>query len=392
MNTAVIGAGVSGISAAVAAARAGASVTVYEHKESAANKILITGNGKCNFTNLRMERSCFHSSTDDNDRISSLLRRFGSAECIEFYKSTGLMYRERRGCVYPYTDTAESVKASLLLELKRLDVTMIYDCGMLDVSSDRRINGREYDNIIISCGSMVAPKTGSDGSGYEILKTLGVPVTPLYPALTPLVVKEDLSCLKGLRCEAGIKLIDDKGRVQETSSGELQPYEKGLSGICAMDISSNACRMIGSGKKAFAEVDFFPEMTDEVFIAEIKRRIEAFPGRKSDEILVGLLGKRLINYIIHPVDTRKEDWTEHLCKSLKHHIYELSDNMTKDFSHAQTVSGGVPMTLIDDDCMLIGHKGIFVTGELLDADGICGGYNMHFAWMTGMAAGRKSAS
>ena len=391
MNTAVTGAGASGIIAAISAARAGASVTIYEHKESAANKLLISGNGKCNFTNMRMDRSCFHSSTDDEGLIESLLSRFGVGECLKFYESLGVMHRERKGCVYPFTDTSESVKAALLLELQRLNVSVRYSCGKLDISADGSINGKKYDSIILSCGSLVFPKTGSDGSGYDILNALGVPITPLYPALTPLVVNEDLSGLKGVRCDAVLRLTDEKGIVIESSSGELQPYEKGFSGICAMDISSNACRMLGNGERVFIEVDFFPEMTDEAFCHEIRRRISDFPERDPAELFTGMLNKKLINYLIHPVDTRKADWVLDMCRNVRHHRYELSSDMIKDFSHAQTVSGGVPLNEVNDDCMLKKIKGIYVTGELLDADGICGGYNLHFAWMTGMAAGRKSA-
>ena len=389
METVIIGAGASGLSAAVSSARAGDDVTVYEHKESAANKILITGNGKCNFTNEDIKSSCFHSSTDDEGRIGRMLGAFGTDKCLRFFESIGIRHRVRKGCIYPYPDTAESVKSALLLELRRLNVKVIYDCGELKVTRDLFVNGRRYDRMIIACGSRVSPKTGSDGSGYEILKMLGVKLTDIYPALTPLIIKEDLTGLKGVRCDARLRLTDESGEVTEVSAGELQPYEGGLSGICAMDISGSACRIMGEGRKAYVETDFFPEMTDGEFMAELERRSAAFPDRNLSELMTGLFPKKLINYLAHPVDTRRADHIKDLCRNVKHHIYELSKDMTSDFGRAQTVAGGVPLTEIDDHCMLKEHNGIYVTGELLDADGICGGYNLHFAWMTGYLAGSR---
>lgn len=387
MKTAVIGAGASGIMAAICAAGTGASVTLYEHKDSPASKLLITGNGKCNFTNERIDPSCYHSSTDEEGRMTRILRRFDHERCIAFFESLGIRSRIRKGCAYPWSDTAESIRTALLLELKRLNVNIITKCGALTADEDRTVNQEKYDRVIISCGSRVFPGTGSDGSGYDILSRMGVKLTSLYPALTPLNVTEDLSPLKGVRCDAVLKLTDEEGHMIEESSGELQPYDKGLSGICAMDISGNAYRLLGAKKRAFVETDFFPSLSDEEFRSEISRRLKAFPDRNLPELLTGLFPKKLINYLVHPVDTRKADWPDDLCSNVKHHRYELTDEGIKDFSRAQTVAGGVPLDSIDDSCMLKAHKGIYVTGELLDADGICGGYNLHFAWATGYIAG-----
>lgn len=391
MKVCVIGAGASGLASAIAAAESGAEVTVFEHKESAANKILITGNGKCNFTNMTMGADRFHSSTDDK-WISGILERFDTKDCIAFFESLGIMHRVRKGGVYPYTDTAESVKSALLLEASRLGIRMVYNCGDISLSEGRIVNGKSCDRVILACGGKTAIKTGSDGSGYDILKKLGVRLTPLYPALAPLTVREDLSVLKGIRCDASLTLIDEEGREAAGSSGELQPFEKGLSGICAMDISSSACRILAQGKRAFVEVDFLPVLSEKELEEELKRRRERFPARKPSELLVGLFPKKLINYLVHPLDTREEGFFKKLAASVKHHRFELSDDMITDFSRAQTVAGGVPLSDVDENCMLKKHKGIYVAGELLDADGVCGGYNLHFAFATGYTAGKACAS
>ena len=387
MNVCIIGAGASGLVSAIAAARSGALVTVYEHKESAANKILITGNGKCNFTNLFMKADRFHSSSDNKKWIEGILERFGNADCTCFFESLGIKTRERKGGIYPYSDTAESVKSALLLELRRLQVKVIYNCGKISVSDGGIVNGTEYDRVILACGGMSAKKTGSDGSGYEILRKLGVSLTPLYPALTPLVLKEDLSGIKGVRCEASLALFDEKGNIVDDSYGELQPYESGLSGICAMDISSSACRILGRGRRAFVEADLLPIFSDDEFKREIVSRSERFPDRNLSELLNGLFPKKLINYLVHPIDTRKPAFEDLLVANVKHHRFELSDAMVSDFSRSQTVAGGVPISAVDANCGLIEHERIYVVGELLDVDGVCGGYNLHFAFATGYIAG-----
>ncbi|MCR5746733.1 MAG: aminoacetone oxidase family FAD-binding enzyme [Lachnospiraceae bacterium] len=396
-NIAVIGAGASGISAAISAARNGSAVDLYEHTDAAGSKILITGNGKCNFTNLNINSNCFHSRSDSNGRIRNIIGSFGYEDVKKFFESIGIPGKERKGRIYPYTDTADSVRTALILELKKLDVKMLYGCGRIKlipllkggikVISESFPEGRIYRNVIIACGGSAAHKTGSDGSGYEILKELGIDITDIYPALTPVILKEDLRELKGIRCEAALTLIDEKGNVTERSEGELQPFENGLSGICALDISGNACRMTGAGERAFVTVDFFPGCSDEEFIDMIRGRRESFKERNLNEQLNGLFPKKLIRYLIHPIDTRRDSFESELIQRVKHLRYEVSGDILKDMSRAQTTAGGVALYEIDDNCMLKKQKGIYVTGELLDADGICGGYNLHFAWATGYLAG-----
>ncbi len=398
VRVSVIGAGASGMAGAISSAMAGADVTVFEHRESPLKKLLVTGNGKCNFTNKSIDRSCYHSSTDEGF-IDELLSGFNTDDCIAFLEGMGIRARERRGCFYPYPDTAESVRSAMLMQAKSLGINIITDCGDMDVREcddgtfSVNCKGQTYvsDSLIIACGSCVSPNTGSDGSGYGLLRQFGADLTDISPALTPLVTLEDLTSIKGIRCDAALKLLDAKGSVVEVSSGELQPFDGGLSGICAMDISSAACRMLKSGDRAFVEADLYPVTDDEGFMDEIKSRMRLFPDRDLAGCLIGLFPKKLINYLVHPVDTRREDYLDLLLKRVKHLRFELKEEMTEDFSRAQTVSGGVPLCDIDPHCMLKDHRGIYVTGELLDADGICGGYNLHFAFATGCIAGKSAA-
>lgn len=400
-SIAVIGAGAAGIMAGITAARSGAAVSLLEHTDSVGSKILITGNGKCNYTNTDISQSRYHSGTDREDRIESILCRFGYTEAVSFFESIGISGKERRGCIYPYTDTAESVRTALRLELKRLKTETVCNCknirityndgSRIKVSSDLFPKGRSFDSVIIACGGLAARKTGSDGSGYDLVRELGAATTDVYPALTPVLLTEDLSVIKGVRCEAALSLKDENGRIIESSRGELQPFEKGLSGICALDISGNACRRIGAGERVFVETDFYPLCDDDGFYKMIEQRSERFPERNLTELLTGLFPKKLTGYLVHPIDTREDGYIGRLTECVKHHRYEVSSDIIKDISRAQTTTGGVSLEGIDGNCMLKGCKGIYAVGEILDADGVCGGYNLHFAWATGYIAGTHAA-
>ena len=257
-------------------------MTIYEHRESAAKKILITGNGKCNFTNLRMEPSCFHSSSDSSGRIGRILERFDTGACISFFEELGIKHRERRGCIYPYTDTAESVKSALMLELKRLGVRIIYDCDEIQLSGDRKVNKMSYDRVIIACGSCVSKRTGSDGSGYGMVKKLGIGLTDIYPALTPLILKEDVSSLRGVRCEASLRLINEEGEVAERSEGELQPFETGFPECAdAWDISGQARRILGRGEGPVSKPIFSCSFRRGVYGGDNKRGGRGFRKESS---------------------------------------------------------------------------------------------------------------
>ncbi|MBQ9566813.1 MAG: NAD(P)/FAD-dependent oxidoreductase, partial [Lachnospiraceae bacterium] len=165
-NVAVIGAGASGIVAAIAAARCGASVSIFEHTDSIGSKIMITGNGKCNYTNEDIRPEHYHSGTDEDGLIASILERFGYEDCTGFFGSIGIIGKNRRGGIYPYTDTAESVRSALKLELKRLGVEIICGCsntglerasgGGIRVKNDLVPDGRVFDAVILSCGGKAA--------------------------------------------------------------------------------------------------------------------------------------------------------------------------------------------------------------------------------------------
>ncbi len=385
-NTAVIGAGASGLMAAISAASAGNPVTIFEHTGQAGKKLLLTGNGKCNFTNTDINEGRFHSCTDDG-HIRTVLDGFSTADTLDFFSSLGLLTKEKNGCIYPYTDMSATVLSLLKSRLEQLGVKIVYDLHVGEIRKPFVINGKSFDCVILATGGMSFPKTGSDGSGYDILKKLGCDIVKVLPALTPLTTAEDLSSLKGVRCRAALSLFVNEEKVQ-SSIGELQPYEEGLSGICAMDLSGLAIRALDEGEKVHIICDFMPDLSDDELEGYIQRMKEAFPERNMNGHLEGFMAPKLIRYLLHPLDSRKDSYIKDVIKTIKHHRFDMDTKMCRDLSRAQTVSGGLSFADVDMNLMLRKHPGIYVCGEVLDVYGDCGGFNLQWAISSGMLAGK----
>ncbi len=385
-KTAVAGAGAAGIMAAISAASCGCPVTLFEHTGQAGKKLLLTGNGKCNFTNRDMDASHYHSGTSAG-HIEKILERFSSAGTLAFFSDLGLLTKEKNGCIYPYTDMSSTVLSILKHEMERLDIRLVYDHHIQWSDDLFLINGERYDRVILAMGGKSFPKTGSDGSGFELLLRMGCSVEKVLPALTPVMTKEDVSQLKGIRCRARLKLFVNGVCVQR-SEGELQPYEEGLSGICAMDISGLCIRALSREDDTYILCDFLPDMDEEHLRAYLLRMKEEFPERGDGGLLDGLFAPKLSRFLLHPLDSRRESFIDDAVDTIKHHRFRPDKKMCTDLSRAQTVSGGLSFLEVDENLMLKKYPGIYACGELLDVYGDCGGYNLQWAFSSGYAAGK----
>lgn len=363
-----------------------AEVTIYEHGDALGRKLLITGNGKCNLTNAGISPECYHSRTD-NGIISHILSRFGTGKLLDFFDGLGADLKERKGCYYPRTDTASTIRNCLVLTIKEMGIGIRLECGRISLEELRS----DHDALILCMGGKTSPKTGSDGSGYALLQSLGLSMVPLFPALTPIETEEDLSALKGVRCEAGLSLLVD-GEIRAVSKGELQPFDRGLSGILAMDISGEAARQKSAGKNVQVLCDFAPFYPEEEFRAAIAKKQKQNPARGIHDVLSGMLHRKLVHYLLHDLDSREPDFMEKLTDTIKRHPFTVSGRMIQDYSRAQTVSGGLDLREVTKELEIKKLPGVYVCGELLDCDGICGGYNLHWAFATGAIAGKASAS
>ena len=243
----IIGGGAAGMMAAITLAGYGIDTCILEHTSRIGTKILQTGNGKCNFTNLNMNKSMYQNK--DTQWVMDVIDRFNVADTLEFFKKLGVYYKEKNGYVYPLSMTAASLQNSLRLDLEnkkvRIHTDTIVKSIAINTDGDKKdfiihCEGIDYiaDAIIIATGSKAAPKTGSDGSGYELVKQLGIKVIKPLPALVQLVSKDKELCrlAAGVRSHGKVELYVDDVKVAE-DMGEIQYTDYGISGIPVFQIS-----------------------------------------------------------------------------------------------------------------------------------------------------------
>ena len=400
----IIGGGASGLMAAITAAREGALVTVLESMEKPAKKLLMTGNGKCNLTSLDFSRKdCYRSN--DPDFWKRVLQQFDYKDTIHFFEDLGLLLHERGSGIYPITDQAASVADRLLLELRRLHVKLKcqekvtrleYRSGIWKVYTSSW--HYEADAVILACGSKAVPVTGSDGSGYELAVMTGHTITPVFPALVPLKCRESfVKKLAGLRTRADITMTiadtDDSIITAYSEPGELQWTEYGISGIVVFQLSRYAASALNEKKRVKVSIDCLPSIPEEQLFTFLEKRCAM---ETVSDALTGILPKKMIPVILELCQIKKmtaaatKDKLYQICHCIKH--LSLSITGTRSFEQAQVCGGGVSVLEIHPETMESTlHPGLYITGELIDVDGICGGYNLQWAWSTGYIAGKHSA-
>ncbi len=393
------------MAAAIAAARAGGSVTIYERNERVGKKLLSTGNGKCNLGNEDLSAAAYHGG--DPKRIASVLRRFGTKETKAFFQSLGLWIKDRDGYLYPGCEQAAVVLDVLRLALDDLGIRLVAGTkvetvrrlkdGRLEVCWDQ---GKEaYDRVILACGGKAAPKTGSDGSGYRLARQLGLQVKEAVPALVGLCCSEEAcKALAGVRADAEVRILEGE-KVLARERGEVQMVEYGISGIPVFQLSGSVNGWLRGGRKLVAWLDFLPDVSREELDDLFYGRLSAFreSGRTVEAFFTGMLHKKLMmvflksaglgpNLPVWEADVSRLRRVFEQCKAFPLHV-----TGSKSFDQAQVCAGGVVLSEVGENFEALRVPGLYLTGELLDVDGRCGGYNLHWAWASGNLAGRDSA-
>lgn len=400
----VIGAGASGMMTAITAARRGLSVTVLEHMDKPGKKILATGNGKCNFTNLKMSPRCYYG---DHGLVQEILKQFTVEDTLAFFREIGIWPKEKNGYVYPNSGQASSVADALSAEMKRSGVSLVTSCDIRQLCETKygfevRTSMGTYcsHNLVFATGLRAAPKSGSDGSMISLIKSFGHRFEPILPALCGFEAEGmEFSKVSGVRTDALLSLYID-GQKCEQERGELQLADYGISGIPVFQISGRVSRLLYQGKEPYLKIDVMPDHTKEQVMEELLRRVNTYGvGRSLGDVLDGMLPDKLAKALLlalhkSPGDgaeiLQEDRWRNDLAdqiKGKKLHIRKVSD-----FDKAQVTTGGVALSELQADTLeLIKYPGIYVTGELADVDGICGGYNLQWAWSSGHLAGQSAA-
>ena len=399
----IVGGGASGLVAAISAAREGAEVTIVEQKDRLGKKILSTGNGRCNLTNEYMDVSCFRG--DDTTIVSEILKEFGYRETISFFEELGVILKNRQGYVYPITDQAGTILEVLCMEIERLKVKVLLEQSVKIISKTNRgftVRTTETtligDAVILATGGRGASVLGSDGSGYALAKTFGHKLSPVVPALVQLKGKGNyFKQISGVRAQAKISLYVDSEYICE-DTGELQLTNYGISGIPVFQISRYAAKALYEKKSVTAEADFLPSMSDNAFESFLEERLKIHGHKKAEEFLIGVFHKKLIGLLLKASKINANDLMCNVSKEqfkkmisvCKHFRIEIEG--TNDFEQAQVCAGGVLTSEVNPQTLeSIYADFLYLTGELLDIDGICGGYNLQWAWSTGYVAGKHAA-
>lgn len=399
----IVGGGASGLVAAIAAARNGAEVTIIEQKEILGKKILSTGNGRCNLTNEYMELECFRG--DDRSVVSEVLEQFGYKDTASFFEGLGVILKNRQGYIYPISDQASTILDVLCFEINRLNVHVVLEERVKDIKKigtefSVTTNNTSYtcDAVILATGGKAASVLGSDGSGYDLAKSFGHTVSAVVPALVQLVGAGNyFKKVSGVRTNAEVKLFVNEECVA-SDTGELQLTNYGISGIPVFQVSRYAAKALHDKKTVRAEIDFLPTMSEEELKKYIISRRETHGGRLAQEFFIGMLHSKLATMLLKEAyipshisanEIRDDKWDK-LLDFIKHFQVEIVD--TNSFEQAQVCAGGVRTSEINASTMeSIYEKDLYLTGELLDVDGICGGYNLQWAWATGFIAGENAA-
>lgn len=403
----IIGGGAAGMTAAVAAEKNGkAKIHILEHKELVGKKLLSTGNGRCNFTNDRMNVSCYYGERPEI--IGQILEKFGKEDTLKFFRALGISSKSKNGYYYPRSEQAATVRELFELRLKKLGILIHTGVHVhsikrgsagFQILTDKKTEKMRADKVILCAGGKAAPVLGSDGSGYELAKKLGHTITPVVPALVQLRIRANpLKKASGVRSDATVSIYENK-KLMGSDTGELQITDYGISGIPVFQVSRHASKSLYYKRPVKAEIDFLPELSAEIVTGMLRSLTKLHGQSTIYELLLGIFNKKLIPCLLKdakiPSQRRlcelKSEDVKQLVRACKHFSLEVEDS--NGFEHAQVCAGGIRLNEINPKTMeSLCCKNLYLAGEILDADGICGGYNLQWAWAGGYLAGQSAAA
>lgn len=430
----VVGAGASGMAAAVCLAEGGANVALLETNDIPGKKLLATGNGKCNFTNNFQSIECYRG--EHPEAAMQLLARFDVPYILQFFESLGVPAKQRDGYWYPNSEQAASVREAFVIRLRELHVPIYENTYVKTVSKkekkffitalrrdmilpgklkkDGKKSGKpklsepyeicfEAEFLVLATGGCAGNISGADGSGYALARSFGHRIIPPVPALVQLHAKDsELSRLFGVRAQANVTLrIADGEQIRTWNErGEILFTENGLSGIPTMQLSRFASKVLSKGevhKKTEIFLDFFPEISENNLQQMISKYFAAFPQRTPCQALIGMLPAKLLAVALSrtgvkgdlPLALQNAGKNNLLASRLAHTMkyFYLEIYGTNEFASAQVTAGGVDLEeirVVEMESKFA--EDLYIVGELADIDGTCGGYNLHWAWMSGLAA------
>lgn len=410
---AIIGGGASGFMAAISAAKAlkknkidNVNIVILERLDRAGKKILATGNGKCNLTNINTDVNYYHS--ENPKFIKEILEQFKAEDTIKFFKDIGMLCRiEKDGRVYPYSNQSSTVLDLLRMEAHHKKVQEICNFEVKSITKQNKNfiitekSGKQQiaSQVIISTGGKSIPNLGSNGSGYELLTSLGHSLTNIFPALVQIKSSNIFGkTLNGIKVD-GFATVVNNGKTLDKKRGEILFTEYGLSGIVIFELSRTVGKCLIEPKNNInILLDIMPDFSEQTLISMLEERKKKHGWKTLENFLTGIVNKKVGQMLIKssgitPLSKLAESLNKkdiiNIVKTMK--AWSFPSKETMSWNNAQVTAGGIktdefnPYTL---ESKLVDN--LYATGEILDVDGDCGGFNLQWAWSTGFVAGNSA--
>lgn len=391
----IIGGGVSGIVSAIKSFNGRNRITILERNDKCLKKLLLTGNGRCNYFNDDTSISNYHSMRED--LLDKVINNDNMSRVLDFYNELGIISKIKNGYYYPFSNQASTVRDALMFEVMKLGVSIKYNylVEKIERSNNKFIINDSIvcDKVIIATGSCSYPKTGSDGMGYDFLRKFGHNIIKPLPALVQL--NSDFKyCreLSGIRSDVILSLYEDDEFIS-SSVGEVQLTDYGISGICTFNLSHFVTRGLDVGKKEVIKVNFLPFIKDNYM-----EWFNIYSNKHNDKniymLLCNILNYKLVKVILKVCSIDNEIYYNELDYNSRSLLIDNLTNFkfnivsTKDFNFSQVCNGGVSLdevNLSTFESLIV--DGLYITGEVLDINGNCGGYNLICAVISGILVG-----
>lgn len=409
----VVGAGTSGMMAAIAAAKAGSNTLLIEKNKRVGKKLLLTGGGRCNVTNNRPADEIIAHIPGNGKFLYSAFSQFNNYDIMEFFEANGTHLKEEdHGRMFPVTDRSKTIVETLFNQLELLGVTIYTEAKVEKIlHKDQQVIGVALEHekiyapcVILTTGGRTYPSTGSTGDGYKLAKRVGHTISPLYATESPILSNEAFiqdKTLQGLSLQdVSLSVLDSQGKVLVEHQMDLLFTHFGISGPAALRCSSFINQELTKNEQqpVTLRLDIFPQKSVQELSAEIKRRLLEQSEKSLKNALKNLTPERLLDFVLNELglaDSQAKQVSEKQLDQIVQHLksFYIKANKTLPIEKSFVTGGGISLKEIQPKTMeskLV--NGLFFAGELLDINGYTGGYNVTAAFVTGHVAGTHAAS
>ena len=391
----IIGGGPSGLTAAINACSDSTMVTILESNSEVGKKLLLTGNGRCNYFNEVIDTSKYYSN--DNNLLDEIINEDNIDRVYKFFNNLGIETKVKNGYMYPYSNKASTIRNALLDEclLRGVDIRYNYTVERIEYVDNHYLIDKtiECDVVVVATGGLSLPKTGSTGFASTVSDEFELIYVPNSPSLVKLTTDSDLSLISGVRCDAKVSLFVDNKHIK-SEEGEVQFNKDSISGICVFNISRGAIKGLEKERKVSLFVDLLPQIKYEDMVSYLDNKSKNMKDITVYAFLSRIFNEKIVNYLLKVSSVKDIKIYNKLSQEEKiniaKNISKLKFNITGggDYTTAEVTTGGISLLELDLTTFEAKRqKGLYFVGECVDVDGDCGGYNLGFAWISGILAG-----